>query len=413
MKISSVVFALLTRALFGDLCSAINVTITPSPFTVAQEGQNITLSCVVSQRRRNAALPVVKWTFLPAGTDRQEDELLIARVNMRKARFYGNYTKSFPWPKLKLTVVKQGKIFDLMILNVGEGDRGLYMCRVQEFKKHQDRWKASSNCTAATELRVHVLPATKAKDSLWSLFEDVYLCAVLICSVGLLCMCMFTVTVTCQYVQRKQRLKDNYHLVKSPQNSSGETVTSLVSVSPALPQKERRYRKKRSREYQEETPPEIPAKAPIGDKTRKPKLLKPQPRKVVLPKIVEENLTYAELDLVKPIPEAKASRSGTVYAQILFGEQLVPVGAPLTFLLTLTFTMNCGKPHLRVSRFMNTRLNKLETSVVMNVNQCIFNCDFLLVCSQHYLPHNICVQSGFVCQAAVHNDHNSTELILT
>ncbi|KAK5905584.1 hypothetical protein CgunFtcFv8_001531 [Champsocephalus gunnari] len=153
MKISSVVFALLTRALLGDWCLAINVTITPYPFTVAQEGQNITLSCVVSQRRRNAALPVVKWTFLPAGTDRPEDELLIARVNMRKARFYGNYTKSFTWPKLKLTVVKQGKVFDLEILNVSEGDRGLYMCRVQEFKKHQDRWKASSNCTAATELR--------------------------------------------------------------------------------------------------------------------------------------------------------------------------------------------------------------------------------------------------------------------
>ncbi|XP_038551057.1 V-set and transmembrane domain-containing protein 4-like [Micropterus salmoides] len=153
MNISSVVFALLTRALLGDLCSAINVTITPSPFTVAQEGQNITLSCVVSQRRRNAALPVVKWTFLPAGTDRSEDELLIARINMRKERFYGNYTKSFSWPKLKLTVVKQGKVFDLLILNVSEGDRGLYMCRVQEFKKHQNRWKASTNSTAATELR--------------------------------------------------------------------------------------------------------------------------------------------------------------------------------------------------------------------------------------------------------------------
>ncbi|XP_068161486.1 V-set and transmembrane domain-containing protein 4 isoform X2 [Antennarius striatus] len=282
MKISSVVLTFLTQVLLRDLCLAVNVTITPSPFTVAQEGQNITLTCVVSQRRRNAALPVVKWTFLPAGAERPEDELLIARVNMRKARFYGNYTKSFPWPKLKLTVVKQGKIFDLLILNVSEGDRGLYTCRVQEFKKHQDRWKASSNCTAATELRVHVLPAIKAKESLWSLFEDVYLCAVLICSVGLLCMCMFTVTVTCQYVQRKQRLKDNYYLVKSPQNSSGETVTSLVNASPALPKKERRYRKKRNRDYQKEIPPEIPAKAPIGDKTRKPKLLKPQPRKVLL-----------------------------------------------------------------------------------------------------------------------------------
>ncbi|XP_072312743.1 V-set and transmembrane domain-containing protein 4 [Eucyclogobius newberryi] len=321
MKFFSVVFVLLTHALFGDICFAINVTIIPAPFTVAQEGQNISLSCIVSQRRRNAALPVVKWTFLPAGAYRAEDELLIARVNMRKARFYGNYTKSFSWPKMKLTVVKQGKIFDLTILNVVEGDRGLYMCRVQEFKKHQERWKASSNCTAATELRVHVLPTTRAKESLWSLFEDVYLCAVLICSVGLLCMCMFTVTVTCQYLHRKRRLKEPYHLVKSPQNSSGETVTSVISVSPALPKKQRRYRKKRSRHYQEETPPEIPAKVPIGDKTRKAKLLKPQQRKFLLPKIVEENLTYAELDLVKPLPEAKACCNGTVYAQIMFEEQ--------------------------------------------------------------------------------------------
>ncbi|XP_034050459.1 V-set and transmembrane domain-containing protein 4 [Thalassophryne amazonica] len=321
MKISSVVFALMTPALFTDLCWAINVTITPSPFMVAQEGQNITLTCVVSQRRRNSALPVVKWTFLPHGTARLEDEVLLARVNMRKARFYGNYTKSFPWPKIKLMVVKQGKIFDLLILNVSEGDRGLYMCRVQEFKKQQEHWKASSNCTAATELRVHIQPASKAKESLWSLFEDVYLCAVLICSVGLLCMSMFTVTVTCQYTQKKQRLKDNYHLVKSTQISSGETVTSVVSMSSALPKKERRYRKKRSRDNQEEMPPEIPAKAPIGDKTRKPKLLKPQPRKIMLPKIVEENLTYAELDLVKPLPDAKASRTGTVYAQIIFEEQ--------------------------------------------------------------------------------------------
>ncbi|XP_037133832.1 V-set and transmembrane domain-containing protein 4 [Syngnathus acus] len=319
--VCSVVFALLIQALFGDLCSAINVTITPSPFTVVQEGQNVTLSCVVSQRRRNSALPVVKWTFLPAGYDSPEDELLIARVNMRKARFYGNYTKSFSWPKMKLTVVKQGKIFDLLILNVSERDRGLYICRVQEFKKQQDRWKASCNSTATTELRVHVFPATEAKDSLWTLFEDVYLCAVLICCVGLLCMCMFTVTVTCQCIQRKRRLKDNYHLVRSSRNSSGETVTGVVNVSPALTKKERRYRKKRSKDYQKEIPPEIPAKVPIADKARKPKLLKPQPRKLVLPKIVEENLTYAELDLVKPIPEAKASRTGTVYAQILFGEQ--------------------------------------------------------------------------------------------
>lgn len=322
MKISLLVTILLTRTFFTDVCTAINVTVSPAPFTLAQEGENVTLSCVVSQRRRSSSLPVVRWTFLPAGADREDQELLIARVNMRKARFYGNYTKSFPWPKLRLTVVKQGKIFDLLILNVSEQDCGLYMCRVQEFRKHQARWKASTNSTAATELRVHVLPAIKAKESLLSLFQDVYLCAVLICSVGLLCMCMFTVTVTCQYIQRKQRLKDNYHLVKSPQNSSGETVTSLVSVSPALPKKERRYRKRRRRE-ELEIPPEIPAKAPIVDKLRKPKLLKAQPRKVVLPKIAEESLTYAELELVKPLPDNKTACTGTVYAQIFFEERQV------------------------------------------------------------------------------------------
>lgn len=84
---------------------------------------------------------------------------------------------------------------------------------------------------------------------------------------------------------------------------------------------------------------------------RKPKLLKPQPRKVVLvscfnkmhvicvvelpvvvfnmsyvtrqPKIAEESLTYAELELIKPLPEAKAAKTGTVYAQILFEDKPV------------------------------------------------------------------------------------------
>ncbi|XP_029620257.1 V-set and transmembrane domain-containing protein 4 isoform X3 [Salmo trutta] len=344
MKISSVVILLLTRVFIAEVCQAINATITPFPFTVAQEGENITLTCQVSQRRRSSSLPVVKWTFRPEHSS-SDEELLIAKVNMRKARFYGNYTKSFPWPKLKLTVVKQGKIFDLLIMNISAEDRGLYICRVQEFKRHQSRWKASTNCTAATKLRVHVLPVTKAKESLWSLFEDMYLCAALICSVGLVCMCMFTVVVTCQYIQRK-RLKDSYHLVKSPQNSSGETVTSLVSVSPALPKKQRRYRRKRSKE-QSEIPPEIPAKAPIADKIRKPKLLKAQPRKVVLPKIAEESLTYAELELVNPLPDNKASCTGTVYAEILFKERSTSglsqllLSPSLSFLALLVLALAC------------------------------------------------------------------------
>lgn len=38
------------------------------------------------------------------------------------------------------------------------------------------------------------------------------------------------------------------------------------------------------------------------------------------PKIAEENLTYAELELTKPPRAAKGTPSSTVYAQILFEE---------------------------------------------------------------------------------------------
>lgn len=72
---------------------------------------------------------------------------------MRKEKFYGNYTKSFQKSKLKLTVVKQGKMYNLIIMNITEQDRGLYSCRVEEFKKHQERWKPLTNSSASTQLR--------------------------------------------------------------------------------------------------------------------------------------------------------------------------------------------------------------------------------------------------------------------
>lgn len=132
------------------MCWAINVTVTPSPFTVVSEGGNVTLSCQVSPRRRAASLPVVRWMFQP---ESGREELLVARVNMQRAKFYGNYTKSFHKPKMKLTVVKHGKIYNLLIVNISEQDRGLYSCRVQEFKKQRERWKALTNGSASTQLR--------------------------------------------------------------------------------------------------------------------------------------------------------------------------------------------------------------------------------------------------------------------
>ncbi|XP_027014925.1 V-set and transmembrane domain-containing protein 4 isoform X2 [Tachysurus fulvidraco] len=315
MKISAGLTVFLTSVFFIDDCTAINATVTPSPFWVAVEGENVTLSCKVNQWHKSDTALVLRWIFHPLSGG---DEQLLAKVNMRRAKFYGNYTKSFPKPKIKLIVVKQGKIYNLLIINITRDDIGLYSCRVQEFKKHRERWKSSANSTAATELKV----STNAKGGLWSLFEDVYLCAVLICCVGLLCMFMFTMAVGCQYLQKKRHLKESYHLVKSPQNSSGETVTSVVSLSPALPKKQKNYKTKR-KVQQVEDPPEIPAKAPIADRLRKPKLLKPHTRKLILPKITEESLTYAELELVKPLPDAKTSKTGTVYAQILFEDQMV------------------------------------------------------------------------------------------
>ncbi|KAG9341104.1 hypothetical protein JZ751_019858 [Albula glossodonta] len=352
----------------AEVCEALNVTVTPGPVTMCREGDNVTLSCQVSQMKRPSSLLVVRWVF----SREAGEEHLIVKLNMRKAKYYGNYTKRFASPKLRLSEEEEGKAYNLQVLNVSREDGGRYACKVQEIRKHRNRWRASSNGTATTELKgqrkiasredgrvrgsiegvstrcgpgsgrgtaasswpvrpapprgrlqfLHVLPAAENRDGIWRLFEDVYLCAVLICSVGLVCMLLFLVVITCQYLQRKQRLKASYYLVKSPQNSSGETVTSVISSSPSLPRKEKKY-KHTSKESPSKSPPDLPAKVPMGDKMRRPKLIKVQPRKVVLPKITEENLTYAELELVKPQPENKTACSGTVYAQILFEEKQV------------------------------------------------------------------------------------------
>ncbi|XP_064173765.1 V-set and transmembrane domain-containing protein 4a isoform X2 [Anguilla rostrata] len=315
MKISSLVVVLLTRSFVGEVCAALNVTVTPGPVVMCPEGSNVTLSCRVSQRKWASSLLVVRWLY---ARQQGAQEHLIVKLNMRKGQFYGNYTRRFAQPKLRLSEEEEedeGRAFRLQVLRVSQDDEGRYVCRVQEIRKHRSRWRAFSNGTAAAELRVHTLQAANNKEGIWRLFQDVYLCALLLCSIGLVCMFLFLVITSCQYLQRKRRLKATYNLVKSPQNSSGETVTSMIGSSPGLP------RKQTSKDPPSGMPPDIPLKAPMGEKTRRPKLLKVQPRKVVLPKITEENLTYAELELVKPQTETKTACTGTVYAQILFQEK--------------------------------------------------------------------------------------------
>ncbi|XP_076831018.1 V-set and transmembrane domain-containing protein 4a isoform X2 [Brachyhypopomus gauderio] len=329
MKLSSVVIVLLTRAFFGDPTEALNVTVTPGPVSMCLEGENITVSCLVSQKKRSSSVLVLRWLYFPT----PDDEHLVVKMNFKKAKYYGNYSRSFAQTKFQLWEEVEGQIYHLLIQNVSREDRGNYTCKVQEIRRHRNRWRSSSNGTGSMELRVHYTAASENTDNIWRLFQDLYLCAVLICSVGLLCMLFFTLTITCQYIQRKHRLKASYYLVKCPESSSGETVTSVASSSPGTHRKEKRL--KAPPKDVTPQPPRIPVKAPVPRKPRRTKLLKVQPRKSQMPRVADDSLTYAELELVKPLPEAKSSNSGstqleanahctgTVYAQILFVEKQV------------------------------------------------------------------------------------------
>uniref|UniRef100_A0A673HCP0 V-set and transmembrane domain-containing protein 4-like n=1 Tax=Sinocyclocheilus rhinocerous TaxID=307959 RepID=A0A673HCP0_9TELE len=311
MKLSAVAIVLLTRAFIGELSEALNVTVTPGPVSMCMQGDNITLSCLVSQRKRSSNVLVLRWLYFPT----PEDEHLVVRMGMKKSKYYGNYSKHFPQSKFHLWEEMDGQIYRLLILNVSLEDGGNYTCKVQEIRKHRNKWRVSSNGTGSMELR------------------DLYLCAVLICSIGLVCMLVFAMTITCQHLQHKRRLRASYYLVKCPENSSGETVTSVSSSSPAMHRKERRHKPQLRDITEQLPPPQIPAKAPVPRKPRRTKLLKAQPTK--MPRVVEDSLTYAELELVKPKPELKTDLpgcaqlepktqcTGTVYAQILFVEKQV------------------------------------------------------------------------------------------
>ncbi|KTF81174.1 hypothetical protein cypCar_00023572 [Cyprinus carpio] len=203
MKLSTVAIVLLTRAFIGELSEALNVTVTPGPVSMCMEGDNITLSCLVSQRKRSSHVLVLRWLYFPT----PEDEHLVVRMGMKKSKYYGNYSKHFPQSKFHLWEEMDGQIYHLLILNVSLEDRGNYTCKVQEIRKHRNKWRASSNGTGSMELRVHRIPSTGKADVIWRMFEDLYLCAVLICSIGLVCMLVFAMTITCQHLQHKRRLR--------------------------------------------------------------------------------------------------------------------------------------------------------------------------------------------------------------
>uniref|UniRef100_A0A669QHA6 V-set and transmembrane domain-containing protein 4 n=1 Tax=Phasianus colchicus TaxID=9054 RepID=A0A669QHA6_PHACC len=291
--------ALLASAPAPDVCEALNVTVSPGPTVRYSEGDNATLYCHISQKRKMDNLLAVRWVFAVSPT---QEYLMIKMTKFGSVQYYGNYTHHFHKQRLRLLKEKHGTMYKFLILSLQQTDQGHYICKVQEIGKHRNKWTAWSNGTAATEIRVISSktsddPTYKKKHEAWKFFEDLYVYAVFVCSIGIISVLLFTLVILCQSLLNKRRCTVKHYLVKCPQNSSGETVTSVTSMSPLQPKKVKKRKEKA------ELPPAIPEKAPIPN-IPKPKLLKPQ-RKLILPKIAEENLTYAELELMKPIQEAK------------------------------------------------------------------------------------------------------------
>uniref|UniRef100_A0A384CJ03 V-set and transmembrane domain-containing protein 4 n=1 Tax=Ursus maritimus TaxID=29073 RepID=A0A384CJ03_URSMA len=260
-----------------EVCGALNVTVSPGPVVDYLEGENATLLCHVSQKRRKDSLLAVRWFF--ARPDSQE-ALMVKMTKLRVVQYYGNYSRSAFRQRLCLLEERRGALYTLSVLTLRPADQGHYVCKVQEISKHRNKWTAWSNGSSATEMRVISLKASEdasfeKKKETWAFFEDLYIYAVLVCCVGILSVLLFTLTIVWQSVFSKRKARARHYLVKCPQNSSGETVTSVTSLAPLQPKKGKRRKEKA------DVPPAVPAKAPIAATFHKPKLLKPQ-RKVTL-----------------------------------------------------------------------------------------------------------------------------------
>ncbi|XP_021163223.2 V-set and transmembrane domain-containing protein 4a isoform X2 [Fundulus heteroclitus] len=358
----SIVVLVLTKTLVTEVCHTLNVTVTPGPLVLVAERDNLTLCCRVSERKWSSSVLILRWLFSPLSpptlrppvvpatspTGLPPSQFLIVRIGIKKIKQYGNYSRRFPQPKFRLFDDAAGEAYRLLIANVTGMDQGFYSCRVQEIRKYRNTWRASSNGTGTTQLTVHFTPKDGSSEGLWLLFADVYLCAVLICSLGLLSIFLFSLVLTAQYLHRRHRLKASYLFVKCPESrsslrrlllSSGETVTSSSSCSSSPPRTQRRQTRQQVDRGPAVTAPkpaeeplfQPPVRAPAAAKRpQKPRRLKTQPRRSGTSRVSQEDsLTYAELELVRPkqdppassSPDATPSSPDTVYAQILFQEE--------------------------------------------------------------------------------------------
>lgn len=150
-----------------EVCHGLNVTVTPGPILMVPEKDNLTLSCLVSQRKRSGSVLILRWFFSPLAAPTrtptpsspsplpplpEPSQFLIAKMGIKKMKLYGNYTRRFPQPKFRLYEDTEGEVYRLRILNVTGVDQGFWTCRVQEIRKHRNIWRASSNGTSTMQL---------------------------------------------------------------------------------------------------------------------------------------------------------------------------------------------------------------------------------------------------------------------
>ena len=134
----------------AEVCGALNVTVSPGPVVDYLEGENATLLCHVSQKRRKDSLLAVRWFF--ARPDSQE-ALMVKMTKLRVVQYYGNFSRSAYRQRLRLLEERRGVLYTLSVLTLRPADQGHYVCKVQEISKHRNKWTAWSNGSSATEMR--------------------------------------------------------------------------------------------------------------------------------------------------------------------------------------------------------------------------------------------------------------------
>lgn len=153
---------------------------TPRPIVMVTERDNLTLSCLVSQRKRSSSVLIHRWFFSPLAVPSltpsslspsssppplEASQFLIVKMGIKKIKLYGNYTRRFPQPKFRLYEETEQEVYRLRIFNVTGMDQGFYTCKVQEIHKHRNTWRASSNGTSSTQLIGNRMPCHVMSDN--------------------------------------------------------------------------------------------------------------------------------------------------------------------------------------------------------------------------------------------------------